>query len=317
MYGPTETTIWSLVDRVRAGEPVTIGRPIGNTRCHVLDERRESVPPGVPGELYLSGDGLARGYLGREELSAARFVVLADGDRAYRTGDLVRALPDGRLEYLERIDGQIKLNGYRIELGEIETALRRSAGVAEAVAVLREDQPGERRLVAYVVPAAASAPLEPAALRAGLGASLPDYMVPAAIVTLHTLPLTLNGKIDREALPAPVLRRARSGEVLRGETEEQIAGVWSEVLGLDWVEPNDNFFDLGGDSLKLTAVTARLAEQLGRPVSRLSMFAHPTVRAMARHLVGEAPAAGRPRRTRDLGALAQRRGRSRRIPRGA
>ncbi|MFJ9773639.1 amino acid adenylation domain-containing protein [Kitasatospora sp. NPDC101157] len=316
MYGPTETTIWSTVDRVRPGEPVTIGRPIGNTGCHVLDERGEPVPPGVPGELYLSGDGVADGYLGRPELTAERFVTAPAGrGRAYRTGDLVRHLPDGRLEYLERIDGQIKLNGYRIELGEVESALRRLPGVSAAVAVVREDQPGERRMVAYATGTAE--PAGPAELRAALRERLPAYMVPSALVVLPALPLTPNGKIDRKALPKPGTARIAGGAAaVRTDLERGIAEVWCAVLGLETVGAEDNFFDLGGDSLRLTSVVAALRERLGRPVTRLDMFGNPTVRAMAAHLTENAgPAAAPPaaqRRGRDVTALAQRRGRRRR-----
>ncbi|MEU9791345.1 amino acid adenylation domain-containing protein [Streptomyces sparsogenes] len=313
MYGPTETTIWSTTDRVRPGEPVTIGRPIGNTRCDVLDERGVPVPPGVPGELYLSGDGVADGYLGRPEMTAERFVPAAPGPgRAYRTGDLVRHLPDGRLEYLERIDGQIKLNGYRIELGEVESELRRTPGVTAAVALVREDRPGERRLVAYVT-GSAELP-DPAALRAALRDTLPGYMVPAAVVVVPRLPLTANGKIDRAALPRPgTAPVAGAAAAVRGDLERRVAEVWCEALGLERVGAEDNFFDLGGDSLRLTSVVAVLRERLGRPVGRLDMFAHPTVRAMAAHLSGDAgPAPSAGRRGRDDTALAQRRGRRRR-----
>jgi amino acid adenylation domain-containing protein len=310
MYGPTETTIWSTVDRVRPGEPVTIGRPIGNTRCHVVDERGMPVPPGIPGELYLSGDGVADGYLGRPELTAERFVTAPCGPgRAYRTGDLVRYLPDGRLEYLERIDGQIKLNGYRIELGEVESALRRIPEVTSAVALVREDRPGERRLVAYVT--GSTGLPQPADLRAALRDGLPAYMVPAAVVVLPKLPLTPNGKIDRKALPAPgPARTAGAGADVRTDLEHRIAEVWCQVLGVDRVGAEDNFFDLGGDSLRLTSVTAMLRERLGRPITRLDMFGHPTVRAMAVHLSDDAaPVTGQQRRGRDVAALAQRRSR--------
>ncbi|MFJ4187796.1 amino acid adenylation domain-containing protein [Kitasatospora sp. NPDC089509] len=309
MYGPTETTIWSTVDRVRAGEPVTIGRPIGNTRCHVLDERGLPVPPGLPGELYLSGDGVADGYLGRPELTAERFVPApeAAAGRAYRTGDLVRHLPDGRLEYLERIDGQIKLNGYRIELGEVESALRRLPGVTAAVALVREDRPGERRLVGYVV-GGGGQPVERAGLRAALRERLPGYMVPAAVAVLPALPLTPNGKVDRRALPVPDPVES-AGAPVSTELEKRIAAAWCEVLGLERVGADDNFFDVGGDSLRLTSVAALLRERLGLPVTRLGMFRYPTVRALAAGLAESAPtSAGAPqRRSRDASALAERR----------
>ncbi|GCB43495.1 amino acid adenylation domain-containing protein [Streptomyces sp. NL15-2K] len=314
MYGPTETTIWSTVDRVRPGEPVTIGRPIGNTRCHVLDERGVPVPPGIPGELLLSGDGVADGYLGRPELTTERFVPAPEGGtgRAYRTGDLVRHLPDGRLEYLERIDGQIKLNGYRIELGEVESALRRLPGVTAAVAVVREDRPGERRLVAYAV-GPSGAP-DTAGLRAALGERLPAYMVPSAVVVLPKLPLTPNGKVDRKALPKPDVARTAGGtEAVRTDLERRIAEVWCEALGLEAVGAEENFFDAGGDSLRLTSVVAALGERLGLKATRLDMFAHPTVRAMAAHVSGTTDGAvPRPQRSRDVSALARRRDRRQR-----
>lgn len=316
MYGPTETTIWSTVDRVLPGEAATIGRPIGNTRCHVLDERGLPVPPGIPGELYLSGDGVADGYLGRPELTAERFVTAPAGGtgRAYRTGDLVRHLPDGRLEYLERIDGQIKLNGYRIELGEVESALRRLPGVTTAVAVVREDRPGERRLAGYLVGPAG--PPDTAALRAALGERLPAYMVPSALVVLPRLPLTPNGKVDRSALPEPDVVRVTGGAAaVRTDLERRIAEVWCGALGREWVGAEDNFFDVGGDSLRLTSVVAALRERLGLQVTRLDMFGHPTVRAMAAHVAGaDGPAAARPRRSRDTAALARRRDRRGRRP---
>ncbi|MGW0948218.1 amino acid adenylation domain-containing protein [Streptomyces sp. NPDC002623] len=314
MYGPTETTVWSTVDRVLPGEAATIGRPIGNTRCHVLDERGVPVPPGIPGELYLSGDGVADGYLARPELTAERFVTAPGGGagRAYRTGDLVRHLPDGRLEYLERIDGQIKLNGYRIELGEVESALRRLPGVTAAVAVVREDRPGERRLAGYLVGPAG--PPDTAGLRAALGERLPAYMVPSALVVLPRLPLTPNGKVDRGALPEPdVVRVAGGATAVRTDLERRIAEVWCRALGLEQVGAEDNFFDVGGDSLRLTSVVANLRERLGLQVTRLDMFGHPTVRAMAAHVADAGrpaePAVSRPRRSRDTAALARRRDR--------
>ncbi|WP_170066637.1 non-ribosomal peptide synthetase, partial [Streptomyces sparsogenes] len=201
LYGPTETTIWSTACRVERGDRVTIGRPLANTRCYVLDRFGEPVPPGKPGELYIGGDGVADGYLGRPELTAERFVkdpFGPGGTRMYRTGDLVRQLADGRLEYLNRVDSQVKLHGYRIELGEIEHHLRARQGIREAVAVVREDSPGDRRLVAYVVADPGTAP-DTAALRDALRGVLPGYMVPAAVVVLDEVPLTHNGKVDGPA----------------------------------------------------------------------------------------------------------------------
>ena len=205
LYGPTETTVWSSAWRVEHGEtPISIGRPIGNTRAYVLDRQGEPVPIGVPGELYLGGDGLARGYLNRPELTAERFVSspFEDGARLYRTGDLVRWRADGTLEFLGRLDEQVKLRGFRIELGEIEAVLAGHPDVSRCVVAVHEDSPGEKRLVAYWV-ARPDATAIPGDLREYLRARLPDYMMPAAFVQLDVLPLTPHGKINRRALPAP------------------------------------------------------------------------------------------------------------------
>ncbi len=237
MYGPTETTIWSSLDRVEAGRPVTIGRPLANTRMYVLDERLRPVPPGSPGELYIGGDGVADGYHGRPDLTAARFLddPFAPG-RVYRTGDLVRHLPDGRLEYLRRVDSQVKLHGYRIEPGEIETVLRDHPAVAQAAVVVRDDEPGGDRLVAYTVAEGDARVPDAAELRAHVRARLPAYMVPSAVVPLPALPLTPNGKLDRKALPAPhgaaVLDAPSADAVPRGALEQQISAIWRSALGL-------------------------------------------------------------------------------------
>ncbi|GMA76859.1 hypothetical protein GCM10025880_32760 [Methylorubrum aminovorans] len=210
MYGPTETTIWSSTQEALPGAgTVPLGRPIANTRLYVLDGRMRPLPPLLPGELYIGGDGVARGYLNRPELTAERFLAdpFAEGGRLYRTGDLVQFEPDGTLRFLGRIDGQVKLRGHRIELGEIETALRAESGVGEAVAIMREDRPGDQRLVAYIVPDGSAPPAE--TLRAALARTLPEIMVPAHVVTLERLPLTPNAKIDRKALPPPSRRRPR------------------------------------------------------------------------------------------------------------
>ncbi len=327
LYGPTETTIWSTVCRVERGDRVTIGRPLANTRCYVLDRFGEPVPPGTPGELYIGGDGVADGYLGRPELTAERFVedpwrTAAPGGarthRMYRTGDLVRHLPDGRLEYLNRVDSQVKLHGYRIELGEIEHHLRARHGIREAVAVVREDSPGDRRLVAYVVAGPGTEP-DTAALRDALRGVLPGYMVPSAVVALDDVPLTHNGKVDRKALPAP----ARSGPdrpaALTTDTERTVAAVWRRVLGVPLVGPRDNFFDLGGNSLLLMHVVKELRDTVDPSVTRVDVFRYPTVGDMARHLAAPPPtgaqptAVARPTRNRreSLGRL-----RGRRTPRG-
>lgn len=286
LYGPTETTIWSTVSRVRAGEPVAIGRPIGNTRCYVLDRWGQPTPPLVPGELHLGGDGVADGYVGQPELTARKFVDDPFGGRGrlYRTGDLARYLPDGRLEYLNRIDNQVKLRGFRIELGEIEATLRRHPDVAQAVALVREDRPGDVRLVAYLVPAVTSVPAT-AALRAHLARELPDYMVPAAFVPVTRIPLTPNGKLDRAALPAPAGRTdPPAGPPPAGRRELAIASVWRAVLRVDRIGVDDNFFDLGGNSLLLSSVVERLRTELGVALTTLDMFRCPTVRTMTEWL---------------------------------
>ncbi|MGV9878593.1 amino acid adenylation domain-containing protein [Streptomyces sp. NPDC003006] len=302
MYGPTETTIWSSVDRVEAGRPVTIGRPLANTRMYVLDKRLRPVPPGVPGELYIGGDGVAEGYHRRPELTAEKFLddPFAPG-RVYRTGDLVRQLPDARLEYLRRVDNQVKLHGYRIEPGEVETVLRDHPAIAQAAVVVREDEedePGGGRLVAYLVADGARQPPTVAELRDHIRARLPEYMVPGTVVALPALPLTPNGKLDRKALPAPHSAAALAGQagdaVPQGALERRIAAIWESALGLEGVAVDVNFFDAGGDSLRLTHVVARLRAELRPSLSRLDMFRHPTVRAMARHLADDGTAAGQP-----------------------
>ncbi|CAM5515138.1 D-alanine--D-alanyl carrier protein ligase [Streptomyces alboniger] len=297
MYGPTETTIWSSVDRVEAGRPVTIGRPLANTRMYVLDERLRPVPPGSPGELYIGGDGVAEGYHRRPELTAARFLDDPFGPgRIYRTGDLVRHLPDGRLAYLRRTDNQVKLHGYRIESGEVETVLRDHPAVAQAAVVVRADEPGGGRLVAYAVAEGTARLPDAAELREHVRARLPAYMVPSAVVALPALPLTPNGKLDRKALPAPHAVAASAGRpgeaVPRDALERRISAIWQSALGPEQVGVDVNFFDAGGDSLRLTHVVARLRAELRPSLSRLDMFRHPTIRTMARHLAGDGAGAG-------------------------
>ncbi|GGU43735.1 hypothetical protein GCM10010211_03960 [Streptomyces albospinus] len=290
MYGPTETTIWSSLDRVVAGAPVTIGRPLANTRMYVLDDRLRPVPPGTPGELYIGGDGVADGYHERPDLTVQKFLDDPFGPgRVYRTGDLVRQLPDGRLAYLRRVDSQVKVHGFRIELGEVETVLRDHPAVAEAAVVVHNGEDGDSRLVAYLVAAGAPAPAL-GELRDHVQARLPAYMAPAVVVPLPELPLTPNGKLDRKALPAPgaaVLAAQTGGTEPEGLLERQIAGIWQAALGAPAVGVDVNFFDAGGDSLRLTRVVARLRAELNPAVSRLDMFRHPTIRAMARHLAGD------------------------------
>ncbi|MET9831646.1 amino acid adenylation domain-containing protein [Streptomyces sp. NPDC006385] len=320
VYGPTETTIWSSIDGVTEGQPVTIGRPLANTRMYVLDERMTPVPPGTPGELYIGGDGVADGYHRRPELTAAKFLddPFRPG-RVYRTGDLVRHLPDGRLEYLRRADGQVKLHGFRIEPGEIEAVLRDDPRIADAAVVVHRDDDGGGSLVAYVVPAGGDCP--PATeMRRRAAARLPAYMLPGAVVPLRELPRTPNGKLDRRALPAPGAGTvaAPAGARPEGDLEERIAAVWQSVLGVPSVAVDVNFFEAGGDSLRLTRVVARIRAELAHQVSRLDMLRYPTVRALARHLAagtdGATPATPAPPQARADGRgralLAQRRRRA-------
>jgi acyl carrier protein len=263
---------------------VPIGRPIANTRVYVLDQGLEPTPIGVAGELYIAGDGLARGYLNRPGLTAERFMACpfgTAGSRMYRTGDLARWRADGELEFLGRIDHQVKIRGHRIELGEVEAALLGHPGVAQAVAIVREDEPGDKRLVAYVVAAGDEAP-DVGGLRAHLKQSLPDYMIPQAIVGLEALPLTPNGKIDRKALPVPEGRPEGLDYVApRTPVEETLAGIWAEVLKIDRVGVHDNFFELGGHSLLATRVTALVRERLGVELPIRDLFRTPGLGELA------------------------------------
>ena len=287
MYGPTETTIWSSTDIVDAPHTITLGRPIANTQIYVLDRDGQLAPVLVPGEVVIGGDGLSRGYLDRPDLTADRFLPdafgAAAGGRLYRTGDRGRWRTDGRLEFLGRADQQIKLRGYRVELGDIEAAVRRLAGIRDAAVVLREDEPGERRLVAYVVPLDAGATPSIDVLQQQLRAQLPDYMVPATIVALDALPLTPNGKIDRRRLPAPSGERPTLTQTYtapRTPVETSLAQIWAEVLRIDRVGINDNFFALGGDSILSLQIVAR-ATQAGLRIATRQVFEYQTVASLA------------------------------------
>ncbi|QOK93783.1 non-ribosomal peptide synthase/polyketide synthase (plasmid) [Ralstonia pseudosolanacearum] len=292
VYGPTETTIWSSareVDAADAGQGIVpIGRPIANTQIYVLDVHQQPVPLGVTGEIYIGGAGVARGYLNRPELTAERFVANpfhGEGrERMYRTGDLGRWLPDGSLEYQGRGDAQVKLRGFRIELGEIEARLSQCAGVREAVVAVREDAPGEQRLVAYYVSGEA---IEAQALREQLQASLPEYMVPAAYVKLEHLPLTPNGKLDRKVLPAPEDQAYASTayEAPQGEVEQTLASIWQTLLGVERVGRHDDFFALGGHSLQAVRLVAQVRTQLGAELGLTELFAQPSLSAVAQAIV--------------------------------
>jgi amino acid adenylation domain-containing protein len=291
MYGPTETTIWSSIYRVEIGEGIVpIGRPIANTQLHVLDHHLAPVPVGVWGELAIGGDGLAHGYANRPGMTAERFVpdpFGPPGSRLYRTGDLVRHRRDGNVEFLGRTDHQVKIRGFRIEIGEIEHVLAQHKGVKETVVVAHEDVPGDRRLVAYLVPVGEPAPTV-GELRRFLQEKLPDYMVPSAFVTLEALPLTPNGKIDRSTLPAPDGQRPDLDAVYvvpETQLERRIAAAWRDTLQVEKVGIHDNFFELGGHSLLMARIHGRLREEgIGNGLSMVELFQYPTVHALAAHL---------------------------------
>ncbi len=327
MYGPTETTIWSAISQVQADRPqseaaVPIGRPIANTQLYILDAQQQPVPIGVPGELYIGGDGLARGYLNRPELTAEKFVHLRLDDTSnqppaishqptlYRTGDLARYLPDGTIEFLGRIDNQVKVHGFRIELGEIEAVLNQHPAVAESVVVVREEQAGDKRLVAYVVmddrmtgwqndkmnvandPAILSSPhpVILSELRDYLKTKLPDYMTPATFVFLDELPLTPNGKVDRNALPAPVIeQRAAPMAAPQTATEATLATLWCELLGINQVGREDDFFAVGGHSLRATQLIYRVQESFAVTLSIQQLFNSPTIAGLAQAIGQAAP----------------------------
>ncbi|HTE18971.1 MAG TPA: condensation domain-containing protein, partial [Armatimonadota bacterium] len=292
LYGPSEDTTYSTWCEVSAGVAETpgIGRPLANTVAYVLDGRMELSLPGATGELYLGGEGLARGYLGRPELTAERFVPDPfsgeEGARLYRTGDIVRWRNGGELEYLGRADAQVKVRGFRIELGEVEAALLSHESVRDCAVLAREDVGEGRRLVGYVV---GQGEVSVSELRAHLRTRLPEYMVPSAFVELEELPLTPNGKIDRRRLASVEVKAVGNGEDFiapRTVVEEMMAGIWSGVLGVAAVGMGDNFFDLGGHSLLATQVISRVREALGLEVPLRELFISPTVATFAAAVEG-------------------------------
>jgi amino acid adenylation domain-containing protein len=299
--GATEGTVWNNWYPIGEVDPrwpsIPYGRPLGNNRYYALDDELLPCPAGVPGELYIAGDVLSVGYVDQPELTAAQFLpdpfAARPGARMYRTGDRGRFGADGTMELLGRIDQQVKIRGYRIELGEIEGALSRHPGVREAAVLAREDLPGERRLVGYVVPSRPSRQPAPttAELRSFLRETLPEYMVPWTFVELEALPVTGNGKLDRAALPAPREVRAAAGAYVapRNDLERAIGAVWREVLQLDRVGVQETFFELGGSSLLLARLQSRLCQALGREVPFIELFRHPTIEGLARSLGSEAP----------------------------
>ena len=285
-YGPTETTVCATVARfTKDEEKVSIGRPVPNTQIYILDSYLQPVPIGVPGELHIGGAGLARSYLNRPELTQEKFIPnlfdKAEGSKLYKTGDLARYLPDGNIEYLGRIDNQVKIRGFRIELGEIETLLNQYPQIKASVVIVREDIPGRKSLVAYIVPANQIIALT-SELRQYLKAKLPDYMIPNAFVILEALPLTQNGKIDHRALPAPEFSSELSDRYVAPRTfiEDTLATIWAQVLRVKEVGIDDNFFELGGDSILSISIIAR-AKQTGLQLTVKQLFAHQTIAELA------------------------------------
>jgi surfactin family lipopeptide synthetase C len=291
-YGPTENTTFTCCYSIPQGLPqdtttIPIGRPIANTQVYILDKHRQPVPVGVPGELYTGGDGLARGYLNRHELTAEKFIPdpfsAEPGARLYKTGDLVRYCPDGTIEFLGRIDQQVKIRGFRIELGEIESVLGQHEVVREVVVMAREDVPGDKRLVAYIVPEGEQTP-SVSVLRQYLKEKLPEYMVPNAYVLLEKFPLSQNGKVDRRSLPTPEHTRPELEETYiapRTPVEQSLSEIWADVLGVERVGVNDNFFELGGYSLLAVRLFVRIRKWSGIDLPLATLFKSPTVRALA------------------------------------
>jgi acyl carrier protein len=269
---------------------------MANQQVYILDANRQPVPVGVPGELWIAGEGVARGYWKRGELTQEKFAAdpFRAGNRMYRTGDLVRYRPNGVIDFLGRVDHQVKIRGHRIELGEIEAALMQHSDVRQAVVVLRADNPDDPQLAAYLVPAGAESPA-PNALRDFLKQKLPDHMVPALYVTLDKLPLTPNGKVDRKALPAPEGSRVKPESAFiapTGNVEQTVAAIWKDILRAEQIGVDDNFFDFGGHSLQVVQVQNRLRETLGADVPVLKLFQFPTIRTLAKFIAEQQTADG-------------------------
>ncbi|MBW2401208.1 MAG: LLM class flavin-dependent oxidoreductase, partial [Deltaproteobacteria bacterium] len=317
MYGPTETTIWSSTEPVQDGlESLPIGRPIANTQLYVLNAQHEPQPPGVPGDLWIGGEGVVRGYLHQPDLTAERFLPdpFVGGDaRMYMTGDVARFLDDGRVDFIGRADHQVKIRGYRVELGEIESRLLEHDGVRSCAAIVREDSPGDQRLVAYVVPQPGKEPAE-AELRAFSRERLPEYMVPQHVVSLSAMPQTPNKKIDRKALPAPSAASADFAVemvVPTDDIEQKVAEVWCHLLGRDNVGIDNNFFDLGGHSLLVVQLSMQLQQKLERKIPLVDLYRSPTIRSFVASLesggTSEQVKKGADRATKRKDAMARRR----------
>ncbi|MEO1375162.1 MAG: amino acid adenylation domain-containing protein, partial [Cyanobacteria bacterium J06635_10] len=290
-YGPTETTVTAILYPIQSSiwsgkNQVPIGRPIANTQIYILDSHLQPVPIGVPGELYIGGDGLTRGYLNRPQLTSEKFILnpFDNSKRLYKTGDLARYLPDRNIEFLSRIDNQVKIRGFRIELGEIEAVLTSHPQVNQAVVIALEENTGSKRLVAYSV---ANSEITTQQLREYLKEQLPDYMVPSAFVTLDSLPLTPNGKVDRKALPAPAIERDTVYTVPRTQSELQLTQIWSSVLNITQVGVKDNFFDLGGHSLLAVRLMSEIQKQFHKNLPLATLFQSPTIEQLALALVSD------------------------------
>ena len=288
LYGPTETTTYSTYTLVPRGRPVTVGKPIANTQVYIVDSNRKPVPIGVPGEMFIAGAGVARGYYGRPDLTSERFVPDPfsgkQGARMYRTGDVCNWLPDGEIRYVGRADHQVKLRGFRIESGEIESAMEKHPAVRKAFAMVREDKPGLKRLVAYYETKKGSAPAEASELRDELKKTVPEYMVPSSFVALERLPLTPNGKIDRKALPVPDAQpadAAADSAAPRDAIEQMLCQIWAKVLNVKRVGLNDNFFDLGGHSLLAVRIVAEVEKLFGTRLPLATLLQAPTVAQLA------------------------------------
>jgi amino acid adenylation domain-containing protein len=297
-YGPTEATVCTTLANCggRSGK-IPIGSPISNKKVYILDASLRPVAVGIPGELYIGGVGLARSYINRPELTAEKFLPNPfshePGDRLYRTGDQARYLPGGAIEFLGRIDRQVKVRGFRIEVEEIETILTQHPVVRDAVVIAREDSPGEKRLVAYLV-IQDTGESTVSELRTHLKEKLPDYMIPAAFVFLDTLPLTPNGKIDRSALPSPDHTRPRIEAAYvapKNEIEQTITNIWQEVLNIQNIGTHDSFFDLGGNSFLIMKVHAKLQKKIKTTLTVVDLFRYPTIESLSEYLTRQSPSA--------------------------